>query len=190
LEISIPSLTAQRASCHNPFQCSLFRQVCQPAQWKICCRMLHNLRKEKQFCISGLQPPGSITDFLHALFTHLVPQFPCGETVTRDRWRPDIKAKAKPTLSFPWARCDGGGLWHWPVGTVKNCSVTSSFWLCTSCKDNMCYGFGSSSVFGLHWVSRNCRCHEGSKNIKYLLFLPYDSKASWKCSFLHCLFRT
>ena len=145
-----PSLTARSASCHNPLQCSLFGQVCQSAQREICCRMLHNLRKEEQFRSSGLWQPGSITDFLHVPFTCLVLQFPHGERVARDRSRSDIKGKAKPTPFFPHGRCDGGRLWHWAVDTDKNCTVTSSFQLHASCKDNMQHGFGSSSVFGLH----------------------------------------
>lgn len=100
LEISMLSLTTQSASCHNPLQCSPFGQVCQPAQRKICCRMLYNLRKEEQFCSSGLQQPGSITDVLHVTFTCLVPQFPHGEEATRERCRPDIKAKAKLTVTW------------------------------------------------------------------------------------------
>lgn len=53
------------------------QQVCQPAQREICCTMLHNLRKEEQFCSSGLWQPESITDFLQHL-TALCLSFPMG----------------------------------------------------------------------------------------------------------------
>lgn len=69
------------------------RQVCQPAQREIRCTMLHNLRKEEQFCSSGLWQPESITDFLHAAFNCLVPQFPHGERVTRTDADPTSKGR-------------------------------------------------------------------------------------------------
>lgn len=142
----------------------------------MCCSVTNCLTEKEELHSSGLW---ELCSSKHAVYSPHMPQFPLGVKITGEGCTSDIKGKATPTLCLPLASTV-----LWPQRSTAQCYM---FLLVTSC-EAMGHGFGSSSVFSLHWESKNCWYFEGNKNIKHLYLLPCSSTASWH-SFLYCLFR-